>query len=311
MNLKWLNDLFLFSRKERNGILVLLIILLSSILVNLSIPYLIPEKKFDIAKWEREIEQQQRAENTEKKIPLEALKIRIDPNHVTMDVLIQWGIPAKTAAGWIKYLERGGSFRKKEDVMKLYGMSTMLYERIEKHLQVADTDSPVNQNRYLPPPHQKVFRKENMHDSLGKLPVKALKGVEMVELNKADSATLERLPGIGPVLASRVIKYRNLLGGYYDVHQIREVYGMSDELFNRCADHLKVDTLTIKKLDLNFLSLSEMGRHPYIGFRQARRMVRQRDLTGKLDGTEKLVELFSEDSLRRLRPYIQAGKGDD
>lgn len=310
MNLRWLNDLFLFSRKERNGILILLVILLFSILVNLLIPHLIPEKKFDIAKWEKEIEQQQRAENTGKKIQLDGLKTQIDPNHATMDDLVQLGIPANLAASWIKYLERGGSFRKKEDVMKLYGMSTMLYDRIEKHLQVSNSSSPVNQVRNPPTLHQKASRKENLRDSLWKLPVKAVKEDEWVELNKADSATLERLPGIGPVLASRVIKYRNLLGGYYDVHQIREVYGMSDELFNRCSGHLRVDTLTIKKLDLNFLSLSEMGRHPYIGFRQARRMVRQRDLKGKLDRAEKLVELFSEDSLRRLRPYIQAGRSD-
>ena len=50
-----------------------------------------------------------------------------------------------------------------------------------------------------------------------------------VNLNRADSALLESLPRIGPVLAARICKFREALGGFYTVDQLREVWGLEDE----------------------------------------------------------------------------------
>ncbi|MBN1108862.1 MAG: helix-hairpin-helix domain-containing protein, partial [Bacteroidales bacterium] len=61
--------------------------------------------------------------------------------------------------------------------------------------------------------------------------VSAVRPVEVIELNTCDSAMLEALPGLGPVLSARIIKYRKLLGGYVSAEQLREVYGLSEETF--------------------------------------------------------------------------------
>lgn len=304
MQLKWLAGLFLFTRKERNGILILLLLLLLSILINLSIPYLFPSKKYDLAAWEQEIN---RLKANHKETPhWEAVKFTgtFDPNQATDSLLRQLDIPVKIAAGWIKYLERGGKFRKKEEVMKIYGMNESLYKKMEPHLLVRERSLLRAEVAY----HQPIGKNRSgfgiSPDSMHKTGIKVKMKPLTREINEADSATLEALPGIGSVLASRIVKYRNLLGGFYEVRQLKEVYGMSEELFAACSSHLTVDTMKIKKIDLNFLSLSEMGRHPYIGFKQARRLVKNRDRVGKFEGVGELTRLFSTDSLQHLLPYL-------
>jgi len=144
----------------------------------------------------------------------------------------------------------------------------------------------------------------SVKDSSKKQHLPESKKWQMMEINTADSAQLESLPGIGPVLASRIVKYRRLLGGFYKVDQLKEIYGMSEELFGKSATRLNVDSQQIKKLDINFLSVSELGRHPYVGFKQARKLVNFRDKTGKFSASEEIVPLFTPDSLRRLIPYL-------
>lgn len=49
-----------------------------------------------------------------------------------------------------------------------------------------------------------------------------------IDVNKADSAGFEKLYGIGPKLASRIVKYREWLGGFTHVEQVKEVYGIAE-----------------------------------------------------------------------------------
>ena len=119
---------------------------------------------------------------------------------------------------------------------------------------------------------------------------------------------LEALPGIGPVLASRIVRYRRLLGGFYEVGQLKDIYGMNEELWLKASPFLAADTAGLKRLEINFLPLTELGRHPYIGFRTAKKLVSRRDAAGKFRNEEELRPFFSSDSLRRLLPYIRFGE---
>ncbi|NSW93088.1 MAG: helix-hairpin-helix domain-containing protein, partial [Bacteroidales bacterium] len=73
----------------------------------------------------------------------------------------------------------------------------------------------------------------------------------LLDINSSDSAQLEALPGIGPVLSARIIKYRNLLGGFTAVDQLKEVYGLPEETFNLISKRLYADTLKIRKININ------------------------------------------------------------
>ncbi len=289
--------------------MILVFILLLTVFLDFFLPFLIPEKTFDATAWKEAAEKQNAS------IPLSAepekkiFSAIIDPNKVESAVLLKIGIPAGIATNWVKYINKGGRFYRKEDIMKLYGMNKDLYTKIEDYLVISEKIKLPKIKSEFSKETKKSFPEYVKKDSLWKNKYVEKKNVPivMVGINSADSTQLEALPGIGPTLASRIIKYRRLLGGFYDVIQIKDIYGMSDELWARSSPGLFADKSALKMLDLNFLSLTELGRHPYIGFRQARKVVNCRDKNGKFRSREELVPLFSADSLRRLLPYVLIG----
>ncbi|MCC8152844.1 MAG: helix-hairpin-helix domain-containing protein, partial [Tannerellaceae bacterium] len=81
---------------------------------------------------------------------------------------------------------------------------------------------------------------------------------------------MKKVPGIGPVFANRIIKYRELLGGFYSVEQLKEVYGIEEDRFSQLKDWFKADALLIRKVYINQLTEEELRSHPYINYKQAR-----------------------------------------
>jgi DNA uptake protein ComE-like DNA-binding protein len=127
-----------------------------------------------------------------------------------------------------------------------------------------------------------------------------------IEINSADTAKFEELRGIGPVLAGRIVKYRNLLGGFYSVMQIREVYGISDSLFTSISDMMFADTAGIRKININTANLDELSRHPYIGRYYAAGIIKYRDYAGKISGIDELMRnnLLPESLPGRIVNYL-------
>ncbi len=130
-----------------------------------------------------------------------------------------------------------------------------------------------------------------------------------IDLNSADSASLLPLPGIGPVLAGRIVKYRDLLGGYYRVDQLQEVYGLSNETLDRIRSRLKTDTAALRRIDLDTAGFRELLRHPYLDLEQVKSFVRFRDYTGPPLIPEQLREnhIWPDSVLARISPYLSPG----
>ena len=128
----------------------------------------------------------------------------------------------------------------------------------------------------------------------------------VVELNSADTTALKKVPGIGSVFAKRIIKYRELLGGFYSVEQLGEVYGIDEERYKSMKSWFSADLSAISQLPVNLLSAKELARHPYVSYKQARVIERQVRKKGKLQGWENLalLEEFTEYDRERLRHYF-------
>lgn len=127
----------------------------------------------------------------------------------------------------------------------------------------------------------------------------------VIELNQADTLTLKKIPGIGSTFARRIVGYRELLGGFYTVEQLAEVYGIDEERYNALHTWFKVDTTCIQPLRVNQLSFKELLRHPYLNTSQVRQIERLRRKAPLQSWNDLiLLEEFSAIDHQRLRPYL-------
>ena len=128
----------------------------------------------------------------------------------------------------------------------------------------------------------------------------------VVDLNECDSAALEALPGIGPVLSARIIKYRNLLGGYADISQLKEVYGLPEETYDLISARVKADPSEVRKISINTAEYRQLIRLPYFERYEVTAILKYREIKGKIKGIEELVEngIISGDKVQKVKFYL-------
>lgn len=133
-----------------------------------------------------------------------------------------------------------------------------------------------------------------------------------VELNSADTTTLQLLHGIGPAYARRIVNYRERLGGFTNKEQLLEIYGFTPQLLEHISPYLTIDTATINKIDINAIPLKQLIKHPYIEYYQARDIINLRNRGRRFDCADDLraVPSMADSTLQRLLPYIDFGQGE-
>ena len=133
----------------------------------------------------------------------------------------------------------------------------------------------------------------------------------MVELNSADTLTLQLLNGIGPAYARRIVRYRERLGGFTSTDQLLEVYGFTPELLAHIAPHLTLDSSAIHRLPINTIELKQLIKHPYIEYYQARDIVKLRNSGVRFLTADDLwaIPSMADSTLERMLPYIDFAPG--
>ena len=294
---------FFFSKGEKNGILVLICLVVVVLVINRALPYYFREDPADISAYHSEIEEfKESLEQKDRQLkcsPAERQNelFRFDPNKLDSTGFIRLGIPPYLVANILKYRSKGGVFRKPEDFCKIYGMKETLcteltpYIFIEKELK---TNGLFSEDR------------KSIHAVAEKKEKYSASKIEVIELNSSDTIQLKKLKGIGNVYADRIMKYRDYLGGFYQAEQLKEVYGISEELFLSLEPQLTVDVSRIKKIRLNHGELNSRLRHPYLKKEQLSALILFRQKKRTIDSFEALKELpeFSDEDWKRLTPYL-------
>ncbi len=136
---------------------------------------------------------------------------------------------------------------------------------------------------------------------------KTIKPARILDLNKCDSAALESLPGLGPVLSARIVRYRNLLGGYADVSQLKEVYGLPEETWDLVSGRLKADPDDVRKININQADYRQLIRLPYFERYEVTAILKYRELNGKIESIDELVENGVIDSakVKKVKWYLE------
>lgn len=236
------------------------------------------------------------------KMPEEDRKQEIElfefnPNLASTNELESLGIPGFLARRIENYREKGGRFREKNDLTRIYDFPDSLFNVLEPYIRI-----PVQK-----PPHE--VSETPKSKPIAKLEVEVLpEEVLILDLNTADTTQLKRLKGIGSVYAKRIVAYRKLLGGYHDLDQLREVYGMNDTLFSKIVTRLSLsDSAALVKIPINLATFKELLAHPYINYEQTKEILNLKSKRGKFMVPGDLFELRLMDSslVKKLLPYIR------
>ncbi|HPY67732.1 MAG TPA: helix-hairpin-helix domain-containing protein [Bacteroidales bacterium] len=129
---------------------------------------------------------------------------------------------------------------------------------------------------------------------------------EILELNTCDSVSLESLPGLGPVLSARIIKYRNLLGGYASVDQLKEVYGLSEDTYNLVSGFLRADPALVRKIQINNADYKQLIRMPYLERSEISAILKYKELMQKINNIDELIEnkIITIEKAAKISPYL-------
>lgn len=292
-----------FGKNERKAMLGIFLFIAMAMLFPLLIAHFFPEEALvvEIATLDAlQAPNDHQSDTQEKRQTQETRSAELfyfDPNRATLEDWLRLGISRRTAMVILHYREKGGRFHTGQDLLKIYGFQPADYQRLAPYVQIAgDTEKP----GYARIPATAELNKSSHADQ------KQSFLQQKIELNSADTLLFMQLPGVGATYARRIIRYRERLGGFYRVDQLREIPYLPDSIVQRMLPWVSVDTDLVRHIDLNTAQLGELAAHPYIGYALARLMIAYREQHGpyqQVADLQKLV-LVDEQIYRKLVHYL-------
>jgi hypothetical protein len=233
-----------------------------------------------------------------------------DPNTVDSLSLIGFGLAPKQVQTFLRYRRAGAVFRTPESIAKVYGLTAEDVLRLQPYVRIAleyaERSKPVYYERETLRQKSASGGSVSGNGAGHKLnyPEK-FNRLTKVDPNTADTALLQRIPGVGTWISRNIVEQRERLGGYHSIEQLLEVKYFSPELL----EWFEVDTLTakIEKISVNIASFQQLNSHPYITYEQTRDLLRYIRLYGSIADIDALrrTGIFTEEQLLRLQPYLQ------
>jgi len=292
-----------FSRRERQGIIAILVLITLIFLA----PYLVlfmrgegsattVELPAETIAWSdlQPDENEQKAASAhanyrkrvdENKPAVSVSRFPFDPNELDEKGWVSLGLSPKTAGTIRKYVAKGGRFKSPEDLYKIWGMPASLADSLKPYVRIRGDNRQSKQDHGLTTRQQQA----------------------PIDINRADSAAWESLPGIGPSLARRVVAFREKLGGFYQVDQVGETFGLPDSVFRLIRPRLVLkEGAPVKQIDLNAASETDLKNHPYIRYRLAKAIAAYRQQHGPFRSVSDItqVQVVTDSLYRKLQPYL-------
>ncbi len=284
---KFFKAYFYFSPSERKGIFILLLLILIVVFIP-SIYRLVKPNTFapiNITKYSFNTASSALDSQQIEQIAFNDLDTPININNATHDELIALGFTEKNCQTIQNYLSKGGKIYSIDKLKNIYGINPALIDQIEPFLTFEN-----GQKKYA-----------NYHDSLSK----KRETPAPIELNSADSAQLVKLYRIGPLLAGKIIDYRNKLGGFLNLNQLTEIFGFDEDILYDLLGKIYVDAKKAKRLNLNTVSEEELKTHPYFKYKLARVITNYRKQHGSYKNYNDLlqIKIINDSILDKIKVY--------
>lgn len=268
-----LRSLFIFTAAERRAAYWVAGLLMLTVTLRAFLPLWIPTPRFPPMPVPPDLADVKKESNTAPNRPF-------SPDTMKINDWVKWGVPVKLAKRMVKFKAMGGKIRDTSDLKKIYGMDPQTLNLLKQSM-VLPTQSSISKK--IIPPTQKI----------------------LLDLNRADSESLVQLPGIGPFSASKIVSYRNRLGGFVSIEQLREVRGLSAEWLDRALPLLKIEWPPVR-LKLNADSKGQLSAHPYISYKLAN-WIEARRKQKPFVSSEELKEfpLVTDSLFVKMAPYLE------
>ncbi len=232
-------EYFVFSKKERTAVFILLLI----VAVVIALPLFFPAKKLELSideNLQQQLDkyQQQHPEYNHSNAYSDSIPssdtvhqtktttklFQFDPNTLDEDGFKQLGLSNKVTHTIISYRSKGGYFKTPQDIKKIYGLSATDAEKLIPYIKIA----AIAKNR-----DYKYEEKETSSK-----PASASDTYHTININTATAEEWKTLPGIGDVISNRIVKYRNSMGGFKSVDDVKKTYGLGDSTFKLIRPYL-------------------------------------------------------------------------
>ncbi len=293
-----MSRLFL-SRSEKRGLLLLLFLLLCvcggmlyvgmSERVGTSVQ-LSPE---DVAELEAfaTLTKERKKRQEEVRMPVQSFPF--NPNTADSMTLLRVGLKPWQVKNLMAYRRAGGRWKDADDFKRLYGLSDEEFQRLRPYVQI-------------PPAVKEVYFTEHdraRQDSLHHLRPEKFTQLTVLDLNTVDTLTLRKIPGIGVGYSRSIVSYRERLGGFVSVAQLKDIEGLPariEEWFS-VEEQVAVRTISINKSDFKTLV-----RHPYLSYEQVKVITTHIRKYGPLRSWKdlQLYPEFTPQDFERLTPYF-------
>lgn len=223
--------------------------------------------------------------NKTKKKPIQKrlTPFKFNPNEANQATLLALGLSNKVVQTVLNYRNSGAEFRKKEDFKKVYGLIAADYLTLVPFIDIP-------KKTIIPKAIPKNFNKST-----------SIK----IDINNSSIEEWKQLKGIGEITAKRIVNYRDKLGGFLSIDQLKSTYNIADSTIDKVAHQLIVSPIQ-HKIPINTISAETLTLHPYIKKKQAYLIVNYRTNHGNYARTTDLekVKALPPDFIERIAPYL-------
>lgn len=300
---RWVRDYFGFSRSQVNAFLILLplmmlIVFAPAVWKNYVLPHPYDDAedraKLDslVGVWEAGLEKEEVGE------PDAVVRsvFRFDPNTATVEQWRALGLSAASSTRIAHYREKGGKFKVKADLLKIYGIDSAFYHRVFAYIALPENKTGAEGKKDLWDNHHKESRESRFKTNTARF-----------DINAADTAQLKSVYGIGEKLSQRILKYRDALGGFVTLEQLTEIYGLDTTVVTRLKTKCVVlPEFRPDRININQADEKRLAAHPYLKSGVARIIVAYRFQHGEFRSLDDLRKIQGLDPkiIDKIAPYL-------
>ncbi|SFF73945.1 DNA uptake protein ComE [Salegentibacter agarivorans] len=285
--MKLIKSHFVFNRSQQNGIFLLVIIIILFQAIYFFADF--SSESNSEALSPEEIESFQAQIDSIKLARAEADTIKIfpfNPNYITDFKGYTLGMSVEEINKLHQFREENKWINSAKDFQKVTGVSDSLLATISPYFKfpnwVTEAEKEKENNRNIP-------------------------SVKISDLNTAKSEDLQKINGMGEVLANRIVNYRNKIGGFRSEIQLKDIYGLIYETREKLQQQFKVfKDEDFSLININKAKVLDLVDVPYIKYELAREIIDYRQLHEEISSFEELskIESFPSDKIDRIQLYL-------